>query len=482
MIAQLGRGGMAEVYLAVGRGPAGFNKLLVLKQLTATLSSEPDFLAMFLDEARLAARLNHPNIVQTNEVGQDGGKYFIAMEYLDGQPLVRIFRRPSPAGLPIAVVLRIIADACAGLHYAHTMTDFDGSPLRIVHRDVSPHNLFITYGGHVKVVDFGIAKAASRTTETETGLLKGKIAYMSPEHIRGAEVDGRSDIFSLGIVLYEAVTRQRLWGRRVADLDILRRLINNDVPFSPRAVAPDVPEEVDRICRRALAPEREDRYATAQEMQEDIEQTLARLGPRASEREVGALVAQLFAEERQAVAAIIERQMRLLDTVSDGERLVGSLPKLGVNGTVSLTGSSSVVTQTELAASMSPPPRQQRAVWAVFGALIVLAAIVVWAALFSHTREDLPRQSAAVLVQGEPTSTALPTETSAPLAVPEPSPADPGPLVSAPARPTPLRRAGRSVVRAASATSNPPSVPQPSIPPPSAPQPSPSFGPLDGRK
>jgi len=466
---------MAEVYLAVARGPAGFNKLLVLKQLTPSLVSETDFLAMFLDEARLAARLNHTNIVQTNEVGQDGDKYFIAMEYLDGQPLVRIFRRSPPAGLPVAIALRIVADACTGLHYAHTMTDYDGSPLSIVHRDVSPHNLFITYGGHVKIVDFGIAKAASRTTETETGLLKGKIAYMSPEHIRGDDVDARSDIFSLGVVLFEAVTRQRLWGRRVADIDILRRLINGDVPSSPRAVAPDVPEEVDRICRRALASDRNDRYANAREMQEDIEATLGRLGLRATERDVGDYVAQLFAEERQTVAAVIDKQLRKLDMAVDDEITIGSLPRLGTNGVVSITGTGTALmagTPSDFARSVAPAYRRPWVIWGAFALVNVLLAIVMWVALSSRSREEPAHEAAAEPALAASSVAVVSPETSAPPAAVEPPPANPSTIVIATPRPSASRRVGRSPLRAPSAASG-----LPSISPPSA-----TFGPLDGRK
>src|SRR5689334_3257328 len=182
LIAELGHGGMAEVYLAVVRGPAGFNKLVVVKQIRPQLAEDPEFLAMFLDEARLAARLSHPNVVQTNEVGQEGERHFLAMEYLDGQPLSRINQRLGPkGGLPLVMHLRVIADLLGGLHYAHELSDYDGTPLGVVHRDVTPHNIFITYDGVVKVVDFGIAKARDALTLTKVGIIKGKIAYMAPE-------------------------------------------------------------------------------------------------------------------------------------------------------------------------------------------------------------------------------------------------------------------------------------------------------------
>ena len=175
LIGELGHGGMAKVYLALAAGPAGFNKLVVIKQILTELGEDSDFLAMFLDEARLAARLNHPNVVQTNEVGEDNGRYFLCMEYLEGQPLNRVLTRlvtkaTLGSRLPLAQLLRILSDALSGLHYAHELCDFDGSPLSVVHRDMSPHNIFVTYSGQVKLVDFGIAKAQSSSVETRAGI------------------------------------------------------------------------------------------------------------------------------------------------------------------------------------------------------------------------------------------------------------------------------------------------------------------------
>src|SRR5438105_4376679 len=167
VIAKLGQGGMAKVFLTVVPGPAGVQKLLVVKELRPELAHDEDIRTMFLDEARLAARLNHPNVVQTYEVGVERGHYFIAMEYLEGQPLNRLWRRMAAEHMPLEMQLKILADALNGLHYAHELVDFDGTPLHVVHRDISPHNVFVTYDGQVKVVDFGIAKAASSRGSTK---------------------------------------------------------------------------------------------------------------------------------------------------------------------------------------------------------------------------------------------------------------------------------------------------------------------------
>ncbi|MEZ4308286.1 MAG: serine/threonine-protein kinase [Polyangiaceae bacterium] len=317
LIANLGHGGMADVYLAVVHGPVGFNKLTVIKRLRPSLADEPEFLAMFLDEARLAARLNHPNVVQTNEVAEVDGIYFIAMEYLDGQPLNRVLHRlQKQAELPRELLLRVVADSLAGLHHAHELTDYDGSPLGVVHRDASPHNIFVTYDGQTKVVDFGIAKAASRSSETRDGVLKGKVAYMAPEQSKSENVDRRADVFAMGLVTWEVLTGARL--RRGSDLEILDRISRGDVP--PLSSAwPDCPAELARIVAKSTALSMHDRYATANEMRQDIVAYLDSVSVRSSSEEVGRMVSALFEHKRTEMKAIIERQLSGLRRASTEE-------------------------------------------------------------------------------------------------------------------------------------------------------------------
>ncbi|MEJ7733907.1 MAG: serine/threonine-protein kinase [Polyangiaceae bacterium] len=326
LLADLGHGGMADVYLAVARGPVGFNKLVVIKRLRPHLAEEPEFLAMFLDEARLAARLNHPNVVQTNEVGEEHGSYFIAMEYLDGQPLHRIMHRAARRGMqvPLEAWLRILCDALAGLHHAHELTDFDGTVLCVVHRDASPHNVFVTYDGQTKLVDFGIAKAASRTAETWAGVLKGKVAYMAPEQARCADVDRRADLFSIGVILWELLAQERLW-RGLSDVEILERLAAADVPRL-RSVRPELPVELDEICARALAIRAEDRFASAAELRDALERYAAAHLPRCGPNELGRIVADLFADRRQELRVIIERQLRGVTVSGDAAGWTGARP------------------------------------------------------------------------------------------------------------------------------------------------------------
>lgn len=299
---------MADVFLAAAQGPAGsgFTKLAVLKKLRANLAEDPAFVAMLMDEARITARLAHPNVVQLFEVGQDDDTYFLAIEYLDGQPLHRVDRRAKRerADFPPELYYAIVSDVLAGLHHAHELTDYDGTPLEIVHRDVTPHNVFVTYDGAVKVVDFGIAKAMGRATETKQGIVKGKVRYMSPEQASGGELDRRTDIFAAGIILWNAATGTKLW----SDLDefgIVRALCSGTYDASPRDVCPAVPEEIDSICRKALAFRPEDRYATAAEMREELEKFLGR-GSTAARNKLESTMKTLFAAERVKLRVILE--------------------------------------------------------------------------------------------------------------------------------------------------------------------------------
>jgi serine/threonine-protein kinase len=344
LIAELGHGGMADVFLAVMAGPAGsgFSKLTVVKRLRQNLAEEPEFVEMLVDEARISARLNHPNVVQTNEVGSVGNVYFLAMEYLDGQPFHRIQHRAAQAAqkaraegveaaaveaageAPLSTALLstdpfpkecqylVLLDTLAGLHHAHELADYDGSSLQIVHRDVTPHNVFVTYEGQVKVVDFGIAKAAGRASETRQGVVKGKVRYMAPEQALGMAVDRRADIFSVGVMLWEAATGRRLW-KDMDDLNIVQALVGGHVKSSPRELVPDVPQEIDRICKKALAHSRDDRYATAEEFRLDLEQYLAESGTLVpARRKIGAAVSALFNDKRAEIRAVIEKQLQAL--------------------------------------------------------------------------------------------------------------------------------------------------------------------------
>jgi serine/threonine-protein kinase len=327
LLAAIGHGGMAEVFLAVRADQIefGVDKLIVIKRLREDLASDSEFITMLIDEARLAARLNHPNIVQTNEVGQIDGMYYLSMEYLDGQPLHRILHRMRGAGKSSrALLCAALAEVLAGLDYAHNLEDFAGKPFKIVHRDVTPQNVFITYAGVVKVVDFGIAKATGRSTETREGVIKGKVAYMSPQQALGmGNLDARADVFSVGVMLYEAAIGERMWKGK-DELSILRALVKGEIPSSPKEKDPSVPDELDRICRKALAYEPHDRY-TAAEMQTDLEAFARSSGVLMSRREIATTVSELFADKRTEVRSVVETRLAQLRGVTSG-----SIPQISV--------------------------------------------------------------------------------------------------------------------------------------------------------
>ncbi|HVH48249.1 MAG TPA: protein kinase [Labilithrix sp.] len=323
LLAVLGQGGMADVFLAVLGGPEGlgFSKLVVIKRLRSNLASDPEFVSMLVDEARIAAKLNHPNVVQTHEVGVISNEYYIAMEFLDGQPLNRIVQRARALTVPLAFRLGIVRDLLAGVHHAHELPDFDGTPLGLVHRDVTPQNVFVTYEGQVKVVDFGIAKAKGRATETAQGVLKGKVAYMAPEQAGAKDVDRRADVFGAGVVLWELLTGERMW-KGVDDVGIMQKLLLDKIPSSPKTVNPDVPKALDAMVRKALARKASDRFQTAQAFQLEIERYMEAEGLKCTARELGEWISSLFADRRKQTRSLIEAQLSALRTAGQPLRLM----------------------------------------------------------------------------------------------------------------------------------------------------------------
>jgi eukaryotic-like serine/threonine-protein kinase len=272
VIRRLAEGGMGEIFLGVAEGQSGFEKVVVLKRILSQNVDDRVAIRMFMDEARLMAALNHPNIVQVYDFGTSEGAHFFAMEYVHGQDLGRILKAATLAdrALPLELAIGVIAEAAAGLHYAHQKTGPDGAPLQIVHRDISPSNLLVSYDGAVKLTDFGIAKWSKRQTETRYGNLKGKIAYMSPEQCRAGALDGRSDVFGLGILLYELTTGTRLF-QGISDFAVLEQIVHQDVP-RPSTRKAGYPTEIEQIVMKALARDPEARHATARDLQLELEQ------------------------------------------------------------------------------------------------------------------------------------------------------------------------------------------------------------------
>lgn len=315
LMAELGQGGMATVYLAVSQRTSGFRKLAVVKLIRPQFAGDPDLIQMFLDEARLCARLNHPNIVQTYDVGIDNGQYFMAMEYLDGVSLHTALARLTKTGaaFPFELHARALMEVLEALRYAHELTDYDGKSLAIVHRDVTPHNIFITYDGQVKLLDFGIAKAATSSVQTATGIIKGKLTYMAPEQSMCDTIDARADLYAVGVMLWEAVTGRRRWPAGLSDMAAFARLTSGELPESPDAAAVGLPAEVNRIVLKSLAPKREDRYQTAAEMHADLEPIVETIGA-SSLRDLGTLLQDAFAEDRRRIRQIIEDQFKAMNS------------------------------------------------------------------------------------------------------------------------------------------------------------------------
>ena len=312
---ELASGGMAKVYLARVSGAAGFEKLVALKHVHSHLAERRDFVEMFMDEARIASRISHPNVCTVFDFGSAGRDHFIAMEYLAGETLGRIGRRvsrdPERFASPKwwATALRLVADASEGLHAAHELQNDAGELLQVVHRDVSPANIFVTYDGTVKVVDFGVARANERTHQTSAGQVKGHYAYMAPEHARGKTMDRRADIWSLGVVLFELLAGRRMMDQP-NDAAILMSLLAGDLP-SLSEVRPGLPDHVYAIVSRTLSMDPAGRPATARELARELERSIQKIGEPAGRSEVEDLMHTLFASERQRRLGLMVRARKM---------------------------------------------------------------------------------------------------------------------------------------------------------------------------
>jgi serine/threonine protein kinase len=300
LLARLGTGGMAEVLLARLDGPAGFSKYFAIKRMRPELTLHREFIDLFLEEARTASLLSHTNICQVNELSTDGGDYFMVLEYLEGvavsSALVKALTNPT--ALPIPFMVAIAQQACEGLHYAHEMADEHGRAYNIIHRDISPPNLFVTVGGVVKVLDFGISKSRDSVVKTLTGQIRGKFAYMSPEQLRGEKLDRRSDVFSLGIVLFELLTGRRLF-RRKSRLEVFKAIVKERIPNASEVRA-DLPPMLVAVLDQALARDRDQRFSNARAFGEALGDSIRELGGPLNTQGVAALVRESFQGELES--------------------------------------------------------------------------------------------------------------------------------------------------------------------------------------
>ncbi len=308
----IARGGMAAVWAARLKGTRGFAKTVAIKTMLPTLSDDPLFEQMFLDEAQLAAQIHHPNVVEIMDLGEEHDVLYQVMEYVDGESLGQIMRVAAreKKRIPIEVAVRMISDACSGLHAAHELRSVDGTHLGLVHRDISPQNILITYDGVLKIVDFGVAKAAGRTaSETTAGQIKGKAPYMSPEQALGKSIDRRTDVFAMGIVLYQVATGKHPF-RGESDLATLHNILYKDVP-SPRFVDPKFPRPLEAVINKALSREADSRYQTAAEMASALQRVFPPTQRPAEVSDVGTYLRELMGEvgekRRKALAEAIRR-------------------------------------------------------------------------------------------------------------------------------------------------------------------------------
>jgi serine/threonine protein kinase len=316
VLAKLAVGGMAEIFLARGASAAGLQRYVVLKRILRERANDAELVAMFMDEARLAAQLQHPNVAQVYDIGKLGDSYFFTMEYVHGETVRGLLHEVTALRrrIPISAVLSVIAGAAAGLHHAHERRGVDGKPLGIVHRDVSPSNLMISYEGGVKVVDFGVAKAETRAIETRSGTVKGKIGYLSPEQCRGEPADRRSDLFSLGIVLWEMLVGERLY-RRGSDFDTMSAIVTEAVT-PPSRLRDDIPPELDALTLRLLAKRAADRPQTADDVVDVVEALASKLGLQLSPNALGRFLREVFGTRK-------EPWIELDVTDADGVTVIG---------------------------------------------------------------------------------------------------------------------------------------------------------------
>jgi len=297
LLERISVGGMAEVFKAKSFGEAGFERLVALKRILPSIAEDQEFIAMFVDEAKLAVQLTHPNIAQIFELGKVGDSYFIALEYVAGKDMRAIFERVKKRSEPIMVPMAcyMVMKLCEGLDYAHNKKDAAGRSLELVHRDVSPQNILISYDGDVKLIDFGIAKAASKSSKTQAGILKGKFGYMSPEQVRGLQVDRRSDVFAVGICLYELLTNERLFVGE-SDFSTLEKVRNVEI-MPPTTYNKRIPDELEAIVLKALAKHPEDRYRSAMDLHDDLQSFMYTSGNFFARKDLSAYVHKIFADE-----------------------------------------------------------------------------------------------------------------------------------------------------------------------------------------
>ncbi|HUJ88749.1 MAG TPA: protein kinase, partial [Syntrophorhabdales bacterium] len=386
LVERLATGGMAQLYRAKILGVQGFEKLIAIKMILPHLAKEHELVSSFIDEAKLAALLNHQNIVQIYDFGSMEESYFISMEYLFGKDLRGIATKSKEKNLPVSLeyALYIISRVCSGLDYAHKLKDFQGKALGIIHRDISPQNIFVTYEGDVKILDFGIAKAASQSTITQYGMIKGKVAYMSPEQAAGKFIDRRSDIFSTGILLYELATGSRMFTGD-STMQILAKV--REAEFEPpESVMPWLPAKVFTILKRALAKEPDQRYQSCGEMLGDLEECMVELSLRPTAGGLAHYMKELFRDDIVAEDQVI-REVSGITRAEKSELKPGPEPK-PVPEKPDLKPPEVIEAEHAPVKPAAPEEKSAKRLWPLYAA--VAAVVLIMGLVFGLRQSETP--------------------------------------------------------------------------------------------
>jgi serine/threonine-protein kinase len=480
LLLPIAAGGMAMVWAARVKGTRGFQKIVAVKTMLSKLSEDAQFEQMFLDEASLASQIRHPNVVEISDLGEQDGVLYLAMEWIDGVPLNQLMKAAKPAGgVPLAVAVRIVMNAAAGLHAAHELRDAKGQLIGLVHRDVSPQNILVTYDGVSKVVDFGVAKAtAMGGGATVAGQLKGKVSYMAPEQVRGEAIDRRVDIFALGIVLYALTTGKHPF-RRENEAATMYTIASTDAVVSPRKFLPDYPASLEAVLLKALAKNPADRYATASEFVRALDQCLPASEKANTDEDVGVFIGKLFGKKREESRAALAEALALADR--HGPRAAVSATGTGQHSALTQSQVSSLST-VGVAQSLAPEStftsigaperavqeRRKRLVLISVGGAVVVACLAAFALHKSgNASADRAAPATQLTAPAKPTDAvpAEPAEPSAPKVDLQALPVESA-TADAPAAPAPVR-----------ATGGTPRVNAPAAPPASAKSSSPTKAP-----
>ncbi len=387
LLLPIAAGGMAMVWAARVKGTRGFQKIVAVKTMLSKLTEDEQFEQMFLDEASLASQIRHPNVVEISDLGEQDGVLYLAMEWIDGVPLNSLMKTAKPVGgVPLPIAVRIVMNACAGLHAAHELRDAKGQLIGLVHRDVSPQNILVTYDGVSKVVDFGVAKAtAMGGGATVAGQLKGKVSYMAPEQVRGEAIDRRVDVFAMGIVLYALTTGKHPF-RRESEAATMYTIASEEAVVSPRKFLPEYPVSLEAVVLKALAKNVNDRYGTASDMQRALDQCFPVAERVNTDEDVGAFIAKLFGKKREESRAALAEALAKADKQGPraAHEAVNPLTQSQVSAVSEVASSPSAVVPESTYTSVGVPNvparrRRNRLLWLSAGGAALVTGLTALA-------------------------------------------------------------------------------------------------------